>query len=71
MIDMLKRHEIQVLRRAAHTWSAIAALSVVSEKTARRIAAQAEVSAADNHSERAHAHTHSRRQTDRSGHVQA
>ena len=29
---MLKRHEIQVLRRAEHTWSEIAALSGVSEK---------------------------------------
>jgi hypothetical protein len=38
MIDTLKRHEIQVLRRADHTWSEIAALSGVSEKTARRIA---------------------------------
>ncbi len=37
---MLKRHEIQVLRRAEHTWSEIAALSGVSEKTARRIAAE-------------------------------
>jgi hypothetical protein len=27
MIDMLKRHEIQVLRRAEHTWNEIAALS--------------------------------------------
>jgi hypothetical protein len=27
MIDMLKRHEIQVLRRAGHTWSEIATLS--------------------------------------------
>ena len=32
MIDMLKRHEIQVLRRAEHTWSEIATLSGVSEK---------------------------------------
>ena len=35
---MLKRHEIQVLRRAEHTWNEMAALSGVSEKTARRIA---------------------------------
>ena len=35
MIDMLKRHEIQVLRRASHTWSEIAALSGVSVRTAR------------------------------------
>ncbi len=30
MIDMLKRHEIQVLRRAGHTWAEVAALSGVS-----------------------------------------
>jgi hypothetical protein len=53
MIDMLKRHEIQVLRRAEHTWSDIAALSGVSEKTARRIAAEAPVTTVDNTGERA------------------
>jgi transposase len=56
MIDMLKRHEIQVLRRAAHTWSEIAALSGVSEKTARRIAAEVAVTTADNRAERARRH---------------
>jgi transposase len=53
MIDMLKRHEIQVLRRAEHTWSEIAALSGISEKTARRIAAEAPVDTVDNAAERA------------------
>jgi transposase len=53
MIDMLKRHEIQVLRRAEHTWSEIAALSGVSEKTARRIAAEDPVISVDNAAERA------------------
>jgi predicted transcriptional regulator len=53
MIDMLKRHEIQVLRRAEHTWSKIAALSGVSEKTARRIAAEDPVDTVDNAAERA------------------
>jgi transposase len=53
MIDMLKRHEIQVLRRAEHTWSEIAALSGVSEKTARRIAAEDPVATVDNAAERA------------------
>src|SRR5688572_22397508 len=53
MIDMLKRHEIQVLRRAEHTWSEIATLSGVSEKTARRIAAENPVSTVDNATERA------------------
>jgi transposase len=53
MIDMLKRHEIQVLRRAAHTWGEIAALSGVSEKTARRIATENPVTTVDNEAERA------------------
>ena len=53
MIDMLKRHEIQVLRRAEHTWSDIAALSGVSEKTARRIAGENPVTTVDNTAERA------------------
>jgi transposase len=53
MIDMLKRHEIQVLRRAEHTWSEIATLSGVSEKTARRIAAEEPVTTVDNVAERA------------------
>jgi transposase len=53
MIDMLKRHEIQVLRRAEHTWSEIAELSGVSEKTARRIAAEAPITNVDNGAERA------------------
>jgi transposase len=52
MIDMLKRHEIQVLRRAAHTWSEIAGLSGVSEKTARRIATEDPVTSVDNAAER-------------------
>lgn len=52
MIEMLKRHEIQVLRRAAHTWSEIATLSGVSEKTARRIAAEDPVTHVDNEAER-------------------
>jgi transposase len=56
MIDMLKRHEIQVLRRADHTWSEIAALSGVSEKTARRIAAEVPVISVDNAEERARRH---------------
>src|SRR5262245_25291886 len=53
MIDMLKRHEIQVLRRAEHTWREIAALSGVSEKTARRIAAEGPITNVDNEAERA------------------
>jgi hypothetical protein len=53
MIDMLKRHEIQVLRRAEHTWTEIAALSGVSEKTARRIAGEDPITTVDNAQERA------------------
>ena len=30
MIEMLKRHEIQVLRRAGHTWKEVAAVSGIS-----------------------------------------
>jgi len=39
MIEMLKRHEIQVLRRAGHTWQEVATLSGVSGRTVRRVAA--------------------------------
>ncbi|HEX5476183.1 MAG TPA: IS21 family transposase [Vicinamibacterales bacterium] len=62
---MLKRHEIQVLRRAEHTWSEIATLSGVSEKTARRIAAENPVTDIDNAGERA------RRQVGRPSTVEA
>ena len=40
MIDMLKRHEIQVLRRAGHTLTEVAALSGASIGTVRRVAAE-------------------------------
>jgi transposase len=53
MIEMLKRHEVQVLRRAGHTWKEIAALSGVSVRTVRRIAAQAAITTIDNAAERA------------------
>jgi transposase len=48
---MLKRHEVQVLRRAGHTWKEIAALSGVSMRTVRRIAAESEVTTIDNAAE--------------------
>jgi hypothetical protein len=38
MIEMLERHEVQVLRRAGHMWKEIAALSGVSVRTVRRCA---------------------------------
>jgi transposase len=56
MIEMLKRHEIQVLRRAGHTWKEVAALSGVSVRTVRRIAAETEVTTVDNSAERARRH---------------
>ena len=52
MIEMLKRHEIQVLRRAGHTWKEVAALSGVSVRTVRRVAAEAAVTTVDNAAER-------------------
>jgi hypothetical protein len=52
MIEMLKRHEIQVLRRAGHTWKEVAALSSVSVRTVRRVAAEAAVTTVDNAAER-------------------
>ena len=53
MIDMLKRHEIQVLRRAGHTWAQVAELTGVSVGTARRVAAEDGVTTIDNAGERA------------------
>ena len=53
MIDMLKRHEIQVLRRADHTWNEIATLTGVSVSTAQRVVAEDAVTTVDNAAERA------------------
>jgi transposase len=53
MIDMLKRHEIQVLRRAGHTWAQVAELTGVSVGTARRVAVEDGVTTVDNEAERA------------------
>jgi hypothetical protein len=49
--DKLKRHEVQVLRRAGHTWKETAALSGLSVRTVRRIATEA--TTIDNGAERA------------------
>ncbi len=51
MIEMLKRHEIQVLRRAGHTWKEVAAISGISGRTARRVAAELAVTTVDNDAE--------------------
>lgn len=37
MLDMMKRHEIQVLRRAGHSQPDVAKLTGVSELTVRRV----------------------------------
>ena len=50
---MLKRHEIQVLRRADHTWNEIATLTGVSVSTAQRVVAEDAVTTVDNTAERA------------------
>jgi len=52
-IEMLKRHEIQVLRRAGHTWREIAGLSGVSVRTVRHVAAESAVTTVDTAGERA------------------
>jgi transposase len=52
MIDMLKRHEIQVLRRAGHTQEEIAGLAGVSVRSIRRVEDEVAVSHVDNEAER-------------------
>jgi transposase len=53
MIDMLKRHEIQVLRRAGHTLAEVAALTEVSVGSVRRVIDEDAVTTVDNNAERA------------------
>ena len=48
MIDLLKRHEVQVLRRAGHTWAEVARLTGVSVGTARRVAVEDAAEMVDN-----------------------
>jgi len=52
MIDMLKRHAIQVLRAAGHGQSEIATLTDVSVRSVRRVEAEPDVSHVDDTSER-------------------
>ena len=47
MINMLKRHEIQVLRRAGHTLAEVAKLAGVSQSSVQRVEAEPAVSALD------------------------
>ena len=53
MIDMLKRHEIQVLRRAGHSLDEVARLAGVSRRSVARIDAETAVTQVDNEAERA------------------
>lgn len=52
MIDMLKRHEVQVLRRAGHGQAEVAKLAGVSRRSVIRIDAEASVVQIDNEAER-------------------
>ncbi len=52
MIDMLKRHEIQVLRHAGHSQEEIAELAGVSVRSVRRVEDESAVSHVDNDGER-------------------
>jgi len=47
MIDMLKRHEIQVLRRAGHSQSEVATLAGVSRRSVQRVDTEAAVTQID------------------------
>jgi transposase len=52
MIDMLKRHEIQVLRRAGHTQEDVATRAEVSVRSVRRVEGEGPVCHVDNEAER-------------------
>jgi transposase len=52
MIDMFKRHEIQVLRRAGHSQEEVAELAGVSVRSIRRVEDEGPVSHVDNAAER-------------------
>jgi transposase len=53
MIDMLKRHAIQVLQRAGHTLEEVATLVGVSKRSVQRVAAEPEITHLDAAVERA------------------
>jgi len=52
MIDMVRRHEVQVLRRAGHSLAETAKLVGVSQRSARRLAGEAPVASFDTDAER-------------------
>jgi transposase len=53
MIDMVKRHEIQVLRKAGHSQREVAELAGVSKRTVRRVDVELPVTSFDTEVERA------------------
>ena len=53
MIDMIKRHEIQILRRAGHTLAETARLAGVAQRTVQRVEAEAPVTTFATDGERA------------------
>ena len=53
MIDILKRHAIQVLRAAGHSQSDVARLTDVALRSVRRVEAEPDVSHVDDAGERA------------------
>ena len=52
MIDMVRRHEVQVLRRAGHSLAETAKLVGVSQRSARRLASETPVASFDTDAER-------------------
>ena len=52
MIEMLKRHEIQVLRRAGHSLEEVAKLADVSPSSVQRVEAESPVKTLDTAGER-------------------
>jgi hypothetical protein len=47
MLDMLKRHQIQVLRDAGHSQQEVAKLATVSVRSVRRVEAEVTVTSTD------------------------
>ena len=52
MLDMLKRHAIQVLRQAGHSLPEVAKLAGVSVRSVQRVEDEGAVSSIDNEAER-------------------
>ena len=65
MIDMLKRHEIQVLRRAGHSLQDVAKLAGVSVRSVHRVDDEASVGHVDSDAERARRRMGGRRRPSR------